>query len=89
MPEKRVAAMLEPMKRVAKPRRVRDMITCHSSTQAMNTRSGMGTPTTVPCPMAWTKSGTPDTSPPRVRNSPSPRTKIIIDSDTRMGCAPV
>ena len=75
--------------RVAKPSRVRAMTTCQTSTAATNTSSGAGTPSTLPCPIACTPAGIPETSPPRVRNSPSPRTKIIIDSDTRIGCAPV
>ena len=46
-------------------------------------------PNTVPWPIACTASGVPEMSPPRVRNSPKPRTKIIIDNETRIGCAPV
>ena len=45
-------------------------------------------PRTLPWPIGWMKLGKPEMSPPRVRNSPRPRMKIIIASETRMGWAP-
>jgi hypothetical protein len=50
--------------------------------------SGMGTPSNEPCPISATMAGKPVTSPPRVRNSPNPRRKIIMLNETRIGCAP-
>lgn len=75
--------------RVAKPSRERVITTCHSSAQPMKIHSGIGTPANTPLPISRTKGGKPEISPPRVRNSPRPRRKIIIERETRIGLAPV
>lgn len=74
---------------MTKPSRECVITTCQSSAQPAKIHNGTGMPSHSPLPIARTTGGNPDRSPPRVRNSPSPRRKIIADSDTRIGLAPV